>query len=523
MKTSLFLLIFLIGLNVPVQAIPPVYNIRDYGATGQKSDNATEAIAKAIAAAKAVGGGVVQVPPGDYTCLGIVLYDNITLQLDAGAILYVDLPNPDFKARGFIYAENAKNIAITGRGKIDGQARYQWTDYNYGDVEIANEVEIAKKAGVEMKRSYRVGKSTFGVLLKECQGIRINEVTIINTSLWCMRIWGCTDVKIKDVTVLSDLKMGVNSDGIDLDGTSNAHISGCTISTGDDAICLKSGSWDFKDSGKSYPTENILVDNCILTSSSTALMIGTETLSPIRHVIFSNCVIRESNKGMGINVQDGGTISDVLFSNLTIDLHRRHWNWWGNAEVFYFVLKKRNPNSVVGTIKNITIDNVTAYAQGTSRIMTTVGKPLENIRIAKMQVFMNPEVTPDKRTQNALLVEGVDGLTLDNVSVHWNDEKPEPGWQSGLVLKNVSNFRLRNVSARQAHKASPLPALLLTDCTNGIISECLAQPGTGTFIAINGAATRALVLHTNHLKNARNPLVSDKTIPENRVLYRPFP
>lgn len=523
MKLTCFVLWLLSSLSLPGFALPSVYNIRDYGATGQKSDNATEPIARAIAAARSGGGGVVQVPPGDYTCLGIVLFDNITLQLDAGAILYVDLPNPDFKARGFIYAENAKNIAITGRGKIDGQARYQWTDYNYGDVEIVKEVEIAKKAGVEMKRSYRVGKSTFGVLLKECENITIDDITIVNTSLWCMRIWGCNGVKIRGVTVLSDLKMGVNSDGIDLDGTSNAHISGCTISTGDDAICLKSGSWDFKDSGKSYPTENILVDNCILTSSSTALMIGTETLSPIRHVIFSNCVIRDANKGMGINVQDGGIISDIKYVNLTIALHRRHWNWWGDAEVLYFVLKKRNPNSLIGTIKNITIDNVTAYSQGTSRIITTVDKPLENIRIANLQVFMEPEVTPDKRTTHALLVEGVDGLTLDNVSINWNDKTPEPGWKSGLVLKNVRNFKLRNVSARQAQRESPLPALLLTDCTNGLISECMAQPGTSLFMRIEGAATQELVLHTNHLKNARNPLDIDKTIPKNNVLYRPFP
>ena len=411
----LFLFISLFADTVAV-ASPPVYNIRDYGATGQRQDNATEA--KAIAAARTTGGGVMLVPPGDYTCLGIVLYDNITLQVDAGVVLYADLPNPDFKARSFIYAQNARNIAIMGRGKIDGQAKYQWTDYNYGDVEITKEVEIAKKAGVEMKRSYRVGKNAFGVLFKKCTNITTDDVTFDSTSLWCIRIWGCNRVKIRGVTITSDLKMGVNSDGIDLDGTSNAHISGCIVSTSDDAICLKSGSWDFKDSSKSYLTENILVDNCILTSSSTALMISTETLSPIRHVIFSNCVIRDSNKGMGINVQDGGTISDIKFSNLTIDLHRRHWNWWGDAEVFYFVPKKRNPNSVVGTIKNITIDNVITHAEGTSRIITTVGKPLENIRIANVQVFMNPETTPDKRTTHAMLFEWIDGLTLDNVAVH---------------------------------------------------------------------------------------------------------
>ncbi|MBC8152801.1 MAG: right-handed parallel beta-helix repeat-containing protein, partial [Bacteroidetes bacterium] len=417
MRLLSLLLCLLLDLALSGVAAPPVFNVRDYGATGLKTDNATEAIAKALAAARSVGGGVVQVPPGDYTCLGIVLTDNITLQIDAGAVLYVDLPNPDFKARGFIYAENAKNIAIRGRGKIDGQARYQWTDYNYGDVEIEKEVAIAKKAGVEMKRSYRVGKSAFTLLFKECEGITLDDVTIENTSLWCMRVWGCNQVTIRGVTIRSDLKMGVNSDGIDLDGTRNAHITGCTISTGDDAICLKTGSWDFKDSGKSYPTENILVDNCILTSSSTALMIGTETLSPIRHVLFSNCVIRDSNKGIGINVQDGATVSDVVFSNLTIDLHRRHWNWWGSAEVFYFVLKKRSPTSRVGAIKNITIDHVIAHAQGTSRMISTVDQPLENIRIADVQVFMEPEATPDKRTTHAMRFAGINGLTLTNVSL----------------------------------------------------------------------------------------------------------
>ncbi|MBO0933868.1 glycoside hydrolase family 28 protein [Fibrella aquatilis] len=514
----------LCSLSLPSIAQTTVYNVRNYGATGQKTDDATSAIAKAIDVARLAGGGVVQVPPGDYTCLHIALFSNITLQLDAGAVLYADLENPAVvDDRSFVYAENANNIAITGRGKIDGQAKYKWADYNYGDVEIVKEVEIAKKAGVEMKRSYRAGKGLFGVLLKECENVTVTDVTFENTSLWCMRIWGCNRVAIRGVTILSDLKMGVNSDGIDLDGTSNAHISGCTVSTGDDAICLKSGSWDYKDSGKSYPTENIIVDNCILTSSSTALMIGTETLSPIRHVLFSNCVIRHANKGIGINVQDGATVSDIKYVNLTIDLHRRHWNWWGDAEVFYFVLKKRNPNSLVGTIKNITIDNVTAHAEGTSRMITTVDKPLENIRLTNVQVFMEPEVTPDKRTTHAMRFEGVNGLTLDNVSVHWHDKTPEPGWQSGLVLTKVSNFRLRAVSARQAQKGSVEPAMLLTDCQRGIISECTAQPGTGRFMVIDGANTRDLMMHTNYLRNADDTaLLLTKSVPKGQVIYMPL-
>ncbi len=523
MKPYCFLWLCLCVWSFPAWAEPGIFNIRAYGATGLRQDDATGAIARAIEAAKTAGGGVVQVPPGEYTCLAIVLYDNITLQLDAGSVLYADLPNPAFKAESLIYAEHARNIAIRGRGKIDGQARYQWSAYDYGDVEIEKEVAIAQKAGVEMKRSYRVGNSAFTLLFRECEGITIEEVTIENSSLWCMRLWGSNQVKIRGVTIRSDLKMGVNSDGIDLDGTSNAQITDCNISTGDDAICLKSGTWDFSGNGKTYPTENILVNNCILTSSSTALMIGTETFSPIRHVIFSNCVIRQSNKGIGINVQDGALVSDIVYSNLTIDLHRRHWNWWGSAEVFYFVLKKRTPASRVGVIQNITIDNIIAYAQGTSRMVSTVEQPLANIRLSNVQVRMEPEATPDKRTAHAMLFSGVDGLVVNNLQVTWNDAAAETGWQSGLVFQKVHNFRLQEITARQGPLSSSLPALSLTDCTKGVISGCMAPPGTGTFLAIGGSATDALLVHTNYLTNARTPLLLDKAVPKGSVAVdKPF-
>ncbi len=523
MKTSLFLLTFLPWLNLTGYTGPPVYNVRDYGATGQKSDNATESIAQAIAAARTTNGGVVQIPSGNYTCLHIDLYDNITLQIDAGAVVFVDVANPAFiNNSGFIYAEGANNVTIRGQGRIDGQATYQWADYTTTDAEIEPEVAIARKAGVEMKRSYRTGKAAYTLLFRECEDVVVEGVMLMNSSLWAARLWGCNRVRFQEVVITSDLTMGINSDGIDLDGTSNAHISGCTISTGDDAICLKTGRWSSRDE-KIYPTENIIVADCILTSSSAALKIGSETLAPVRHVLFTNCIIRNANRGISINVQDGATISDVTFSNLTMDLQRRHWNWWGSAEAFYFVLKKRTPTSPVGAIRNITIDNVTAYAQGTSRAITTVDKPIENLRIRNLQLFIDPEATPDKRTADALLFSGVDGLVLDNVSVHWNEQKLEPAWQSGLVFSNVNNFQLRQISARQGQKSSGRPAISLTDCTNGIISECLAQPGTGTFLNITGANTRDLTVHTNSLKNARIPLALDKTIPKNTVLYKPFP
>jgi polygalacturonase len=497
----------------------PIFDVRDFGAAGSRVDDASPAVAKAIAACHKSGGGTVYFPAGEYRCLPIILYDNFRLEIAAGATVFVDLQNPNFNGHGFICAANAKNICITGMGTIDGQAKYAWEAYRNDDNEIAKEVAIARQAGMEMKRSYRVGKAAYTLYLYKCENVRIEGITISNSSSWCMRLKSSNRVTVEGVTIRSDLKLGVNSDGVDIDGSSNVHVHGCDISTGDDAICLKTAAGEHEFTGpaepdpeEASPAENILVDDCVLTSSSTAMMIGTETCADIRHVNFNNCFIRNANKGFGINVQDGGAVSDVRFADITMDLQRRHWNWWGDAEAFCFVLKKRLPESKIGSISDVTINNVTAEAQGTSKIISTVGKPLQNISINNFQLNMEPESTRDKRTSNAITVDGVTGLKLREVSVHWDDRAPESGWKSGLSLANVDHFELDDVTIRQGIPGSEIPAILLTNAADGIIRGGQALPGTGRFFEVAGANTRHLLFLNNISDQARSFLKLDDSV-----------
>jgi len=82
-------------------------------------------------------------------------------------------------------------------------------------------------------------------------------------------------------------------------------------------------------------------------------------------VLFSNIIVRHSNKVFGINVQDGATVSDVRFANVTFETNRRHWNWWGSAEVMKFVFEEAHAPFPPGRIRDITIDG----AQGTARAL----------------------------------------------------------------------------------------------------------------------------------------------------------
>jgi hypothetical protein len=251
--------------------------------------------------------------------------------------------------------------------------------------------------------------------------------------------------------------------------------------------------------------ENVTVTNCVLTSSSTALMIGTETQADIRHVLFNNCVIRNSNKGFGINVQDGAVVSDVIVSNLTIETARRHWNWWGSAELCKLVLKKRTPASKLGAIRDITLANVIARVRGTSTIVGHSESPIENIRLSNISLTMLPENAPDKRADDALFIESARGVRVRDLSVQWAEEETEPKWRSALVLRKVSDFDVDGFKGRQGLPSSNAAPILVEDVDRGVIRNSEATEGSRRLVHVGGVA-------------ARDVTVSDSRVPSGAVV-----
>lgn len=484
-----------------------LFDVKNYGATGLRKDNSTKAFRDAIKACHTAGGGTVHVPAGEYTVGTVQLRDNVILHLETGATLFASQQSADYvkDVRALIFAENAKNIGVTGRGTIDGLARYDYDNVRSADPEIAKVQEIAKQAGIEMKRYYRSREAMniFLFVLNDCTNIQLRDISIINAPLWTVRLNDCDRVTVRGVYIYSDLEKGVNADGIDICSSKNVVISDCIITTADDAIVLKAIS---RNGNKANIVENVTVTNCVLTSSSTPLMIGTETEADIRHIIFSNCVIRNSNKGFGINVQDGAVVSNVIFSNLTIETNRRHWNWWGDSEMCKFVLKKRSDTSPLGQIRDIFIDNIIVRARGTSTIIGLANQLLENIRISNVRLYMEIEDARDKRSTDAIHVENVKGLNIRDVSIEWNEKETEVAWRSALVLRNVHDFTIDTFSARQGLKDKDIPALVLDGCSDGMVRNSSATEGTATFIHVKGVITKDIELSTNRTRKAKKPV-----------------
>ena len=483
-----------------------VCSVRSHGATGVRGQNATRAVQAAVDACHAKGGGTVLVPPGDYTTGTIVLKDNVTLWLEAGAVFYLSQDERDFASKGeraHVFADGARNVAIRGRGRFDGLARYEWGPAEHQDPEILEERRIAEQAGVDMRRWLRRGLQSMTFVFKRCRNVLIEDVTLVGSTLWNVRLWGCDGVVVRGVTIESDLEKAANSDGIDIDGSRNVRISDSRIATADDAIVLKSGKWLWDGQGESFPTENVVVTNCVLSSSSSAFTIGTESYEDFRHIVLSDSVIRDSNRAFGINIQDGATVEDVRISGVTVELRRRHWNWWGSGELLHFVVKRRTPGSRLGAVRRIVIESVTARAQGTSHIVGPVERPLEGVTLSGIRILMTPEATPDKRATHGLVAFGVTGLRLRDVELVWDDRVPEPRWQSALVVKNARDFELSGFVGQAAPGAADAPAVVLEDVDGALVHGCRAMRGRFLYVA---GASRTIHLVGNDLSAAATPV-----------------
>src|SRR5215831_867746 len=365
-----------------------VFNVRDYGATGRKNDDARPALQKAIDACGKAGGGQVYIPPGEYTSAQLHLRSGVRLYVEAGATIYATLDSrqyDDAKKAALIYGEDLHDIALEGAGTLDGQASYEWHLNTITDHYILPNQRQMEAAGKPLMRSFPVsyGKETVYprmVLLLRCTDVRIAGLKFLRSRSWTINPYACRRLVIDGVYIYSSQKEAVWADGIDPDGCQDVHISNSTIETGDDAIVFySSGIW-----GPALPTENVTVTNCRLSSSSSALKFCDGNRNAVRRVAVDNVVITNSNRGLAFMVFDGGVVEDVVISNVTIETHRFDWFWWGDGDPIHFNIKRRSEIDGVkregerraGIIRNVTLRNILAHGEGTSFIEGHPDSPL---------------------------------------------------------------------------------------------------------------------------------------------------
>ncbi len=471
-----------IALSTTTALAQRVFDVRDYGATGRKSDDARPAIQKAIDACGKVGGGRVYVPPGEYTSGQLHLRSGVRLYLEAGATIYATLDSSqydDAKKAALIYGEDLHDIALEGAGTLDGQASYEWHLNTITDHYILPNQRQMEAAGKPLMRSFPAG---FGkvtvyprmVLLLRCIDVRIAGLKFLRSRSWTINPYACKHLIIDGVYIYSAQKEAVWADGIDPDGCQDVRISNCTIETGDDAICFYSTSaW-----GPVLPTENVTVTNSRLSSSSAAIKFCDGNSRAVRHVTISNIIITNSNRGLAFMVFDGGIVEDVVIDNVTIDCRRFDWFWWGDGDPIHFNIKRRSEidgrtyenEPAAGIIRNVTISNVIAHGQGTSAIEGHPTSWLQGIRLNHVRLFVShaPDA-PYESTSAAMTLKYARDFAMKDVEIRW-DEPHASTWQSGLVADQVSDLLLEDAMIDPA-PGSGQPVLRLNDADGVIVRQ----------------------------------------------------
>jgi len=489
-----------------------VFNVKDFGATGLKADNATPAIQRAVNACAAAGGGLVYVPPGEYSSGTIHLRSRIRFFIEAGATVYSIKDKNAFDKDALFFGEDLVNITLEGRGTVSGEGGYVYRPKGdfHDDFIYPNQVEM-EKLGKPLIRSFPK-ENQYGklVLLLRCKDVLLTGLSFIDSPSWTIHPYGCERMVIDGVYIRSSLKDGVWADGIDPDGCRDVRISNCTIETGDDALVFYSMNWF----GPALPCENITVTNCRLSSASSAIKFCDGNMNCIRNVTIDNCVITNSNRGVAFMDFDGGVVENIVLSNLTIDCVRYDWFWWGDGEPFHFNIKKRSEvhknwkkedDRPAGVIRNVKITNVIAHGQGASVCNGHPDHWLDGITLENVKLFIahDPAAPYDKAVQ-ALTFKQVKNLKLRNVEIVW-DKPIYDKWESALCLEEIQGLELDGFSGRQA-KPSPeaaAPAVVFNQVEGALIRHCQAAPGTGEFFRFSGNKTKDIVLFGNDFRQAK--------------------
>ena len=386
-------------LSVGGVSAQSVYDVSAFGAKGDGVTDDASAIQQAIDQCSRDGGGKVFFPRNHTFLAGPVeLKSHVELHLEATATLKA---NPDERIyhlsafgenRGegmlWLYAKDAENISITGKGTIHGNG----IAFMGAELEDSYELKPLEDQAFDPRPHV--------LTLTNVRNLTIRDVTIKEGAYWTVHLIGCDEAVIDGINLLNNLKIR-NGDGIDLDHSKNVHIANCHITSGDDCICLKNRR-EFEQYGSCH---DIVVTNCVMSSRSCAIKIGSENMDSIYNVLFNNCIITGSNRGLGIQNRDEGTVTDIVFSNIQLDC--RLWSdvWWGKAEPIYVTSYPRAngnhkdanwrfPKGQIegrcGEVSRIYFNNITATSENGCFVGGDVPGKVKDIYFNNVRVNLSP-------------------------------------------------------------------------------------------------------------------------------------
>lgn len=447
----------------------------------------TAIINDAITTLHKKGGGVVLVPKGLWLTGPIVLKSNINLHLAVGATLLFTSDKSQYplveanweglqqmRNQSPISATDATNIAITGKGIIDGNGDVwravktdklttsQWKKLvNSGGV-VSDDQKTWYPSEAFMKASKmpaNPGAITPGrdaayyasikdflrpnmVLLTNCKIILLEGVTFQNSPAWCLHPLLCENLTVRNVFVKNPW-YAQNGDGIDAESCKNVLIENAVFDVGDDALCMKSGR-DAEGRKRGRPIENVIIRNCTVYASHGGFVIGSEMSGGARNIFVSNCTFVGADIGLRFKTTRGrgGVVENIYIKDIYMkDIP-------GEAILFDMYYMAKDPVPLAGekrelpaveikpadestpVFKNFYISNV--YCNGAEKGIFVRGLPEMHVK----NIVMENMVLQAKK---GIDIQEASGITLKNITIISKETNPviDIVQSDNLVFDNI--------------------------------------------------------------------------------------
>lgn len=406
-------------------------NITAFGAKEGGTVKNTEAINNAIQQLAATGGGRVVVSKGKWLTGPIVLLSNINLHLEEGAELLFSQNFDDYlpavltnwegsevySYSPFIYALHQENIAVTGKGILNGQGKPWWLQRKKpGFYESNNRLRDMNEKQVPVSER-RFGSLEgylppvfFGPLY--CKNILLEGVTFQYGAFWTINPSFCTNLIVRGITVLTNGEYGhtPNGDGINPNSCQDVLIEYNTLDTGDDCITIKSGR--NKDGRRiGMPCKNILIRHNVGLQGHGGIVIGSEMSGGVENVYAHDCRFNGTDRIIRIKTDRGrgGYVKNCWFKNMSADTIEQE----AIRINMLYSGGKRLPEQAVdeGTpvIENIYYENIRCdYAK--KNVIQIIGipeMPVKNISFKNI----------DMKGNQGIDIVDAKNITIDNITI----------------------------------------------------------------------------------------------------------
>ena len=501
-----------------------VFNVCEYGASGDGRTLDTDAIQKAIDTCAAAGGGTVLVPAGSYRIGPIELKSMVRLFLEANAVLSAVTDIEAYRElKCLVYANNAKRFAICGQGRIIGNGA-SFPVYN---------PDGSSRLRPRLLRFER------------CSDIMLRDITLESAASWCTHMILCSGVNVDGITIHNRVKQ--NNDGLDFDSCTDVRVSNCNLDCGDDAIALKTN--------QSEPCKNIVVTNCVITSRWAAFRFGPEARGNFEDITVSNCVIHDTfGNGIKLQMNEGAVMRNILFSGLTmtnvtgpISMRLAGWR--------HGIINRDNPEDMpVGRFENVVITGLRATVAerpyinenvdlhpfpGEERSCISItglpGHPIEGITLSDIHITFPGGGTTEEAARRdipdlpdqypeyfmfgvlpswGLYAHHVRGITLHNITF----DLVTPDLRPSLVLDDAESVMIDGF--RMDGNTGAESVIRFVNTRDAFLTGCNMLTLSSVFLQIEGGNSRDILLDGCNLLKAEVPVQTSRGAGENVVTIR---